>query len=110
MRLKVWKMKPIEVARTPVSWLSRRAGRQTDEAAVPPDLMAVFVEFQAGDAQPRGRSRAAGPPQYRPDAFEHLVQAERLGDVVVSAQGQAGDTLADAVASAQEDDRDVRAR
>jgi hypothetical protein len=32
-------------------------GRQRDEGAVPPDFMAVFVEFQVGHAQPRGRGR-----------------------------------------------------
>jgi len=62
--------------------------------------MAVLVEFQAGDAQSRGRGDRACPPQHRPDAFQHLVQAERLGDVVVAAQGQAGDALADTVACA----------
>ena len=84
-------------------------GRQRDEDAVPPDFVAVFVEFQAGDAYPRGRRGTAGAPQHGPDAFQHLVQAERLGHVVVCAEGQAGDTLADTVASAQEDDRNARA-
>ena len=43
-----------------------------DEGAVPPDLMAVLVEFQAGDPQSRGRGGRAGAPQHGPDAFQHL--------------------------------------
>ena len=49
----------------------------------------------SSSSRPATRSRVAGAgpagaPQHRPDPFQHLVQAERLGDVVVSAQGQAG--------------------
>ena len=31
----------------------------------------ALVEFQAGDAQSRGRGDRACPPQHRPDAFQH---------------------------------------
>ena len=74
---------------------SELSGRRRDKGAVPPDFMAVLVEFQAGYPQPRGRGGPAGAPQHRPDPFQYLIQAERLGDVVVSAQRQAGDTLAE---------------
>src|SRR5260370_41897869 len=79
-------------------------GRQRDQGAVPPDFMAVIVEFQVGDPQPRGPGRPAGAPQHRPDAFQHLVQAERLCDVVVSAEGQAGAALPDTLPSGPEED------
>jgi hypothetical protein len=53
--------------------------------------------------------RPAGAPQHGPDAFHDLVQAERLGDVVVGAQGQARDAVWDTVACRHENDGDRRA-
>ena len=44
-------------------------GRQRDKGVIPPDFMAVLVEFQAGDAQSRGRGGRASAPQHRTDAF-----------------------------------------
>jgi hypothetical protein len=54
--------------------------------------VALLVELDVGERQPgrlrRGLMRACGAPQDRTDAGDHLVEAERLGDVVVAAQGQ----------------------
>src|SRR5947207_691627 len=81
--------------------------RQSDLGARAPHLVAVLVEFEVGDHQPGACLRLApAAPQHRPDPGQHLVQAERLGDVVVAAERETGDPLVDAVPGGQEDHRD----
>jgi hypothetical protein len=53
----------------------------------------------------RGRPGGAGPAQHRPDAGDDLLKAERLGDVVVAADGQAGDLVLGGVLGRQEQHR-----
>ena len=46
--------------------------------------------------------------QDRPDPGDELLEAERLGDVVVTAAGEAANLVLGGVASGQEDDRHAR--
>ena len=56
----------------------------------PADLVRVLVQLEVGEDQPALVGRlAAGAAQDRPDPGHDLLQAERLGDVVVAADGQA---------------------
>src|SRR5262249_52812851 len=84
---------------------------QLDLLAAPPHLVAVLVQFQVGELQPRRRlaAIAAGAPQHRPDPGDDLLQAERLGDVVVAAEGQAADLVLGGVPGGQEDHGDLGA-
>jgi len=59
----------------PLDDAERRLRERPKGSASWPDT--CDVEFQIGDTRPRGRGR--------PDAFEWVVQAERLGNVVISA-------------------------
>jgi hypothetical protein len=70
--------------------------------------VALLVQLQVGRLQPgrrRGRAGGAGPAQHGPDAGDHLLEAERLGDVVVAADGQAGDLVLGGVLGGQEQHR-----
>ena len=74
--------------------------------SAPPYLMALLVQFEVGEGEPGRRLHAVPPgaPQHSPDPGDDLLQAERLGDVVVPAQGQAADLVLGGVARGQEDD------
>ena len=52
---------------------------------------------------------AAGAAQHGADAGDDLLEAERLGDVVVAADGEALDLVVDRVARGDEDDRQLAA-
>jgi hypothetical protein len=73
--------------------------------------VAVLVELEVGELQPgRGLGGIApGPAQDGPDPGDDLLQAERLGHVVVAAQGQAPDLVLHRVPRGQEDDGDAGA-
>src|SRR6478609_36853 len=81
-------------------------GGQVDDAATAAHLVAVLVELEVVEAE---RGAVVGLPasaaQDRPDAGDDLFEAERLGDVVVPAHGEALDLVASRVASGDEDDR-----
>ena len=58
----------------------------------------------------RSREQGAGLPgalEYRPDPCQHLIEAERLGDVVIGPQVQPGDPVRHLVAGGQEDHGDA---
>jgi hypothetical protein len=55
------------------------SGRERDGDAVPPDFMGIFVEFQAGHAQPGGG--AAGPAR-RSTARMRSTTSSRLNGLV----------------------------
>src|SRR6266540_2868363 len=77
-------------------------GRQRHPGAAPPDLVRLLVQLQVGEGEP-GRTRlAAGAPQHRADPRGQLLEAERLGDVVVAAEGQAADLVVGRVPGGQE--------
>jgi hypothetical protein len=79
---------------------------QLDGTASPPDLVGVLVERQVREPQDRlGRDRA-GAAQHGADPGRELLQSERLGDVVVAADGEAGDLVLRGVLRGQEDHRD----
>src|SRR6266511_2495672 len=68
----------------------------------PRDLVRLLVQLQVGEGEP-GRTRlAAGAPQHRADPRGQLLEAERLGDVVVAAEGQAADLVVGRVPGGQE--------
>ena len=54
--------------------------------------------------------RAGAAAQHRADPGEHLLEAERLGDVVVAAEGEAGDLVLGGVAGGEEQHGRVPAR
>ena len=54
-------------------------------------------------------SMRLGAAQYGPDPGHHLVEAERLGDIVVAAHGQARDLVLGVVLGRQEQDGEVLA-
>src|SRR6476469_1506672 len=85
-------------------------GGQLDGLAGPGDLAAVLVEGELADDQPRagGRLGDAGAAEQRTQAQRHLLQAERLGDVVVAAGGEPGDAVLDGVLGGQEEHGEVR--
>ena len=62
--------------------------RQVDRRAAAADLVGVLVQLEVGVAQHCVAVAISGLPaaaQDRPDPQHHLLQAERLGDVVVAA-------------------------
>ena len=70
--------------------------------------MGVLVQLEVGEHQPAFFAVGApGAAQDCPDPGDHLFEAERLGDVVVTPHGQAGDLVVGAVAGGQEDDRQL---
>ena len=80
-------------------------GRQRDRAPGAQHLVADGVEFEVARDEPAVVGGAAGAAQDRPDAGDQLLQAERLGDVVVAARGQAVDLVLDAVLGGEEEHR-----
>jgi hypothetical protein len=82
-------------------------GRQLDEAAGPVDLVVVLVEFEVGEDQDRLLGFGAGTAQHGADPGRQLLQAERLGHVVVAADGEPGDLVGLGVLRGQEDHRDA---
>jgi hypothetical protein len=83
--------------------------RQVDHGPGPPDLVRILVQLEVGDAQPGTGIARPGAPQHRSNAAERLVQAERLGDVVVRAQVEAVDAVGLLVPGGQEDHGDLDA-
>ena len=74
------------------------------------DLARVVVELEVLEVEPaRLRRGLAGAAQHGADARDQLLEAERLGDVVVAAQREAADLVLGGVARGEEDDRDLRA-
>jgi hypothetical protein len=85
-------------------------GGEVDAVAAPGDLVAVLVEGEVADDQdgvgaPVG---GAGAADQSAQPGDDLLQAERLGDVVVPAGGQPGDAVLDRVLGGQEQHRHVR--
>src|SRR5690606_41439740 len=71
-----------------------RGGRQVDLPSRAAHLVRILVELEVGVAQDAvvvGACGAARAAQDGADARDELLEAERLGDVVVSAHGQAVD-------------------
>src|SRR4029079_7381516 len=84
--------------------------RHLDDAAAAPDLVGVVVELEIVEGERRGaRLVATGTAQYRADTGDDLLEAERLGDVVVATHGQALDLVVDPVTRRDEDDGQVPA-
>src|SRR5215469_5852279 len=93
--------------------------RQLDGGARPADRPGLLVQFQiAGPERARavcpgagsgavGGALAGGATQDRADPGHERLDGERLGDVVVAAEGQPGDGVRRGVAGREEDDRDV---
>ena len=74
------------------------------------DLVRVLVELEVVEPQAPGlRLRVPGAAQDHPDARDELLEAERLGHVVVTAAGQAAQLVLGRVARRQEDDRHLGA-
>ncbi len=71
--------------------------------------MAVLVQGQVADRQLGGgaRGRDAGPADQAPQPGDDLLQAERLGHVVVATGGDPGDAVLHRVPGGQEQHRDV---
>ncbi|MPM55030.1 hypothetical protein SDC9_101815 [bioreactor metagenome] len=85
-------------------------GGEVDRVAPAGDLVGVLVQGQVPDDEGGGvqRLRGAGPAQQGAQPGDHLLEAERLGDVVVGAAGEALDPVGDGVAGGQEDHREAR--
>ncbi len=75
------------------------------------DLVAVLVQHQVADDELAVGAAATAAPARRSSAAQpghDLLQAERLGHVVVAAGGQPGDPVLDGVLRGQEQHRHVR--
>src|ERR1035438_3236546 len=72
--------------------------------------MAVLVYRQVTDDEYRVLSlrRRAGAAEQSPQPRDDLLEAERLGHVVVAAGGQTRDAVLDGVLGGQEQNRDIR--
>jgi hypothetical protein len=82
---------------------------QLDRHPATRDLARLVVELEVLESEPAGLlPRVAGPAQDGADAGDQLLQAERLGDVVVAAQREPADLVGGGIARGQEDDRDIR--
>ena len=85
-------------------------GREVHLVAAPGDLVAVLVHRQVAHDEQRaalvGRDR--GAPHQRAQPRDDLLEAERLGDVVVAAGGEPGDAVLDGVLRGEEQHRHVR--
>src|SRR5438552_17774042 len=79
--------------------------RQLDDVAMPADLVGVVVELEVGQRKLARLRVAAVPPKHDPDAGHQLFDAERLGDVVIAADGQSVDFVLGRVLCGQENDR-----
>lgn len=86
-------------------------GDETDHRAAAPDFVGVVIEFKVVDAD-NGVVvfKRLGATEDGPDARDHFVQAEGLGDVVVAADGQSGDLVLGVILGREEKDREVLAR
>jgi hypothetical protein len=82
-----------------------RQPRQGDLRAAAADLVGVLVELEVLEGKPPGlRLRESRAAEDRPDARDQLLQAERLGDVVVAADRRPADLVLGGVARGQEGD------
>ncbi len=79
--------------------------RQLDQRTVPANLAGILVHGQIADHEQAfaGGPRDVCPAQQPAQPGEHLFQAERLGDVVVTARGDTGDPVFDRVAGGKEE-------
>jgi hypothetical protein len=85
-------------------------GGEVDDLAAPPNLVRVVIQFEVIDADDGVVVlERVGPAEYSPDAGHHLVEAEGLRHVVVSAHGESGDLVIGIIPGRQEDDREVPA-
>ena len=85
-------------------------GRELDVVAGAPHLVGVLVELEVGDDHaPHGRLRGLHAPQDGADARHELLDAERLGHVVVAAQGEAAHLVLGRVARREKEHREARA-
>jgi hypothetical protein len=76
-----------------------RQPRQGDLRAAAADLVGVLVELEVLEGKPPGlRLRESRAAEDRPDARDQLLQAERLGDVVVAADRRPADLVLGGVA------------
>src|ERR1039457_7425407 len=96
------------------SWLSSSSStsatnsRRTAPHPAPPHFVAVLVERQSGDDQPRAGLRfPAAAAQHRPDTGQDLHQAERLSDVVISAENKPRHPFMHSAPGTQENNRDT---
>lgn len=97
---------PADVGHQVVEQLELGRGER-DGGAGPGDLVGDRVEAEVGDDEPAVLGGPAGAAQDGADPGDQLLQAERLGDVVVGARGEALDLVADAVLGGEEEHREV---
>ncbi|BCB81738.1 hypothetical protein Pflav_081480 [Phytohabitans flavus] len=85
-------------------------GRELDALAGPVDLVGLLVQLQVGEGQ-AGRRLVAGrgAAEDGADAGGELLQAERLGDVVVAAEREATDLVVRGIPGGEEHHRRARA-
>src|SRR5699024_1768390 len=83
-------------------------GGELNDLSLATNLVDVVVQLQVVEGDDRiivaGGSRTA---QYRLDASYDLIQRERFGDVVIAADGQAGDLIVGVIACGEEEHREV---
>ncbi len=75
----------------------------------PADLVAVLVKLNVREGEHRRPRRGAGAAQHGPDPGRQLLQPERLGQVVIAAQGEPGHLVGLGVPGGQEDHRNSQA-
>src|SRR5206468_791001 len=70
-------------------------GGELDQVAAAAHLVAVLVEAEVADGQGAvgGSGEGAAPAHEPAEPGDDLLEAERLGDVVVAAGGDAGDAV-----------------
>jgi hypothetical protein len=76
-----------------------------DQVTGAADLVAVLVQFDVGEREHRPRGRRPGAAQHGPDPGRQFLQPERLGQVVVAADGQPVHLVRLGVPGGQEDHR-----
>src|SRR5664280_3161206 len=79
-------------------------GGQGDRLAGTPDLVSVEVHHQVVEADPAQFVWRHAAAEYGPDPGDQLLDAERLGDVVVT-QGETGQLVGTFVTSREEEHR-----
>ncbi len=97
---------PADVGHQVVQQLELGRGER-DRGAAAGDLVGDRVQAEVGDDQPAVLGGPAGPAQDGADPGDELLQAERLGDVVVRAGGEALHLVADTVLGGEEEHRQV---